>query len=172
LGVVVAALGGAYGTWALLRPAPQLNTQKHVTAPNGTAAAPTPIPVIDSAPAAAAPTEAPRPAPATSNAAAVTPREGKSESAVSERGDLREEIRAIDAVRSALAAREPARALSLLRRYASHFPGGTFAQEATVLRIEALEQSGQHQRAQALSRDFQSKHPNSPLSERLQRLAR
>jgi hypothetical protein len=141
---------------------------------DATVAAQAPSRVIEATPAAGAPVAAARPAPATGNAAPASPREGKpaSEAVVSERGDLREEIRAIDAVRGALAARTPARALSLLRQYSSNFPSGTFAQEATVLRIEALEQSGEHQRAQALSRDFQSKHPNSPLSERLSRLGR
>jgi hypothetical protein len=88
-----------------------------------------------------------------------------------ERGDLREEIRLIDAARAAVAARSSTQALSLLRRYSVSYPGGTFGQEAAVLRMEALEQSGQRDKARALARDFLSRHAGSPLAERVARVA-
>ena len=176
-GVIAAALGGAFGLWALLKPAAEPSAQP-VVHPAVVAPAPrevTPpashgphIGVLEGAPGKADKVAPPAASPAPSPVANAS--KGSSENAPSvERSDLREEIRAIDAVRSALSAHNPALALSLLRRYSSTFPNGTFGQEATVLRVEALEQSGQHQKAQALSREFQSKHPTSPLSERLSR---
>lgn len=178
-GVIAAALGGAFGLWALLHPAPEPSPQRAVH-PAQAASKPAPrevepiaphgphIGVLEGAPAA--PQEpADKVAQPTANPVANASKGGGEVTPSVERSDLREEIRAIDAVRSALSGRDPALALSLLRGYASKFPNGTFRQEATVLRVEALEQSGQHQKAQALSRDFQSKHPTSPLSERLSR---
>jgi hypothetical protein len=171
VGVIAAALGGAYGAWTLAQPAKEASSPAPaVSSVKSTALDVSPQSVIE--PPAAAPVEPLPPAPANSQATLPRGSKGSSEAnAAPERGDLREEIRLIDAVRSALAAHAPAEAQSLLKRYAARFPGGTFAQEAAVLRIEALEQSGQHQKARALSRDFQSKHPSSPLSERLRRLS-
>lgn len=88
-----------------------------------------------------------------------------------ERGDLREEIRLIDAARGAVAARAYEQALSLLRRYSTTYPSGMFGQEASVLRFEALDRSGQHAHAKALAREFLGRHPNSPLAERAERVA-
>jgi hypothetical protein len=179
-GVIAAALGGALGLWALLRPTAEPSPQPAVH-PAQAALKPAPREVepaaaphsphigVLEAPPAPVPEPADKAArPAPSPVANASKGSGESTPSV-ERSDLREEIRAIDAVRSALSGHDPALALSLLRAYSSKFKNGTFGQEATVLRVEALEQSGQHQKAQALSRDFQSKHPTSPLSERLSR---
>ena len=51
------------------------------------------------------------------------------------------------------------------------YPAGTFRPEATVLRIEALAATGRRDEARALARDFVARHPASPLSERMARLA-
>jgi hypothetical protein len=83
---------------------------------------------------------------------------------------LRDEIKLLDRVRGALRNGEARRALSELDRYAQKFPRGDFRQEASVLRIEALQQSGQHGRATALARDFVTQHPKSPHVERVQRV--
>lgn len=181
-GVIAAALGGAFGLWLLLRPSAEPSPKPAAVPANPApprAAAATHGPhvgVLSAAPGAEAapviPTPTPAPAPAAANPLANAPTSaGKGSGDSAPGSDLREEIRAIDAVRGALAARNPAQALTLLRRYSSTYPNGTFGQEATVLRVQALEQSGQHAKAQALSRDFRGKHPNSPLSERLSRLS-
>jgi hypothetical protein len=51
---------------------------------------------------------------------------------------LREEIRLIDSARVAVKKNESARAIGILDQYARRFPGGTFQEEARVLRAEAL----------------------------------
>ena len=85
--------------------------------------------------------------------------------------DLRDEIALVDAARAAMAGGAPERALVLLHRYATSYPGGTFRPEVTVLRIEALAATGRRDEARALARDFVARHPDGPLSERVSRLA-
>jgi hypothetical protein len=146
-----------------------------------------------SAPAARAPAAAQAPAPATAPAA-VTPaarpavtstaeaparaqspsrplRHGRPAAPVAGAG-LRAEIRLIDAAREALAAQAPRRALEILQRYEASHPNGTFAPEATALRIEALQQSGEADHARLLARQFVAAHPDSPLAVRVGRLTR
>jgi hypothetical protein len=85
--------------------------------------------------------------------------------------DLRREIALIDAARSALRAGAPERALALLQRHAAIYRAGTFRPEATALRIEALAASGRTAEAGVLARRFVAEHPQSPLSERVARIA-
>jgi TolA-binding protein len=140
--------GGAVGLWMSSRsPAP--SAPPAVTARAG--AAPAPV-EIAAAPALARATQhhapsAPRPV------------------------DLRGEIALIDAARDAVRGGAPERALILLRRYVTAYPTGTFRPEAAALRIEALVEKGQTTEARALARDFVAKHPDSPLVERVARLA-
>lgn len=84
--------------------------------------------------------------------------------------DLREEIALMDQARSALRNGAPSRTISALEQYRARFPHGSFGQEATVLRIEALEASGSHARAVAEAKWFLSRNPNSPHAERLRRI--
>src|SRR5262249_36945392 len=51
---------------------------------------------------------------------------------------LKSEIAVLDRARAALRAKDSATALAELDRHRLEFPGGALAQEATVLRIEAL----------------------------------
>lgn len=85
--------------------------------------------------------------------------------------DLRDQMRLLDRARTALRAGEPRRALSELARYSERYPRGAFGQEATVLRVEALKQSGQDSRASALARDFIEHHGDSPHVERVSDIA-
>jgi hypothetical protein len=85
------------------------------------------------------------------------------------RADLRDEIALIDEVRTALKDRSGKQALALLRRYAVTYPDGTLGPEAEALRVEALDENGQHRLAQSLARDFVNRHPDSPLAERIGR---
>jgi len=84
--------------------------------------------------------------------------------------DLRDEIALVDAARAAMTGGAPERALVLLHRYATSYPGGTFRPEVTVLRIEALAATGRRDEARALARDFVARHPDGPLAERVARL--
>lgn len=84
--------------------------------------------------------------------------------------DLREEIRLLDQARSAVRAGEGSQALALLAKYARRYPRGQFRQEAQVLRVEALKQSGNQQAAVALGKKFVAAHPESPHVERVERV--
>jgi len=85
--------------------------------------------------------------------------------------DLRDQIALIDAARGAMKSGATDRALALLRRYESSFPGGAFRPEAMALRIEALDQGGRGAEAQALAREFIARFPQSPLADRVARVA-
>jgi TolA-binding protein len=154
LGVVTAG-GLAAGTLALQgeQPAPALAAAQKVD----TAARPSPL-EPEPAPAEVQPPPEPKRAtrPATSSAAR----------------DLREEIRLLDQVRAALSSGSHRRALSLLSAHAERFPRGTFRQEAGVLRMEALDRSGDKARARALATKFLADHPKSPHVERVRRIAK
>jgi hypothetical protein len=83
--------------------------------------------------------------------------------------DLREEIRLLDQARAAIRAGDGGQALALLGKYARKYPRGQFRQEAQVLRVEALKQSGNQQAAVALGKKFVAAHPESPHVERVER---
>jgi hypothetical protein len=85
-------------------------------------------------------------------------------------GDLREQIALLDRARAALRAGSGGAALAELDTYRKRFPRGEFAQEVTVLKIEALVQNGQMDSARALGKRFLAAHPESPHVERIERL--
>jgi TolA-binding protein len=85
---------------------------------------------------------------------------------------LSEEMRLIDSARAHVAAGDAKKALGVLGSYDRRFPRGALRQEAAVLRVEALEKSGNEKRAAELAKKFVSEHPNSPHVERVQNLAR
>jgi TolA-binding protein len=82
--------------------------------------------------------------------------------------DIREEIRLLDQARSAVRSGASAQALRTLAKYEQKFPRGQFRQEVSVLRMEALKQSGDSERAAVLAKRFLVEHPNSPHVERVQ----
>jgi TolA-binding protein len=84
--------------------------------------------------------------------------------------DLREEIQLLDRARAAVRAGEPNEALSLLAKYDRRYPRGQFRQEAQVIRVEALEQSGRKKAAVELGKKFVAAHPESPHVERVERV--
>jgi hypothetical protein len=75
---------------------------------------------------------------------------------------LGEEIEALDAVRRALTAGDATRALALLDKHRVRRLGD----EATLLRIEALQRSGRASDAALLARRFVDDHPASPHLDR------
>ena len=134
-----------------------------------TTRAPAPAPVAAKK-IAAPPVTAPAstsPKPVAAPARATAPARHRAPAAV----DLRGEIALIDAARSAIRGGAPDRALSLLDNYRRSYPGGGFAPEAAVLRIEALDAAGRPDEARRLARAFLAKHPDSPLSDRVARIA-
>ena len=85
--------------------------------------------------------------------------------------DLNEQLRLIDAARSAVAAGNPSAASAALSSYRSRFPRGLFGQEAAVLQIQTLDLQGNHAQAAARARSFLARHPNSPHVSVVQRIA-
>ncbi len=80
---------------------------------------------------------------------------------------LTAELGALDAVRTALARGDPARALSLLDAYSRSYPHGQLELEAEVLRIDALARAGQRDLARQRAESFLKRQPNSALAARV-----
>jgi outer membrane protein assembly factor BamD (BamD/ComL family) len=89
----------------------------------------------------------------------------------SDDGDLSEQLRLIDAARSAVAAGNASAASAAIANYGKRFPRGAFGQEAAVLRIQTLELQGNHSQAAAQARSFLARHPNSPHVSVVRRIA-
>jgi hypothetical protein len=137
-----------------------------------TALAPTEqAPVEPPAATAPAPTEAPATTPDPGALPRAARRAAASSSSPSGATDIREQIRLIDEARSALSGHDPASALRSLDQYRSKFPGGAFDQEAAVLRIEAIDQEGDHAQAASMARAFLARNPSSAHAKRLERIA-
>jgi len=124
-----------------------------------------PVPVKVEAPVAAAPT----PVAVTDLALQDDPTPARPRPAASGTPDLREEIRLLDQARAAVRAGEANEALSLLAKYNRRYPRGQFRQEAQVLRVEALKESGHEEAAVKLGKKFVAQHPESPHVERVER---
>jgi outer membrane protein assembly factor BamD (BamD/ComL family) len=84
---------------------------------------------------------------------------------------LSEQIRLIEAARAGVASHDAQAALKALDTYSAKFPRGSFGQEATVLRIRAVDQSGDSARATAMAKSFVARFPNSPHVARLKPIA-
>jgi outer membrane protein assembly factor BamD (BamD/ComL family) len=61
-------------------------------------------------------------------------------------------------------------ALDLLDRYRAQFPHGALSSEATLLRAQALVQSGDRAGARALVDAYMMAHPDSPYARRLKEI--
>ena len=125
-----------------------------------------------SPPPEAAPAVSPLP-PVEEPAAVVTPAPLAARSVASSvaSADLGEQIRLIEAARAGVAAHDARAATTALDTYAAKFPRGSFGQEAFVLRIRAIDQSGDSSRATALAKSFVARFPNSPHVARLKPIA-
>ncbi|HEX6271648.1 MAG TPA: outer membrane protein assembly factor BamD [Polyangiaceae bacterium] len=82
--------------------------------------------------------------------------------------DIRDEIRLLDQARSAVRSGRSSQALRALAKYEQRYPRGQFRQEVQVLRMEALAQTGERERASALAKRFLAEHPESPHVERVE----
>ncbi|HEY2512417.1 MAG TPA: outer membrane protein assembly factor BamD [Polyangiaceae bacterium] len=84
--------------------------------------------------------------------------------------DLPGEIASLDRVRRALAQSDSSAALRELQAYDRTFPAGLLADEATVLRVDALEQAKDPAAATAVARRFLAVNPRSPHAAYLRRV--
>jgi TolA-binding protein len=165
IGLVAAGLiAGASLTHGDPSAPPALDENARRGAPSVVTTAVEPSPESPNAPA----TEALEPVPLEALPRAASP----SANAKAPSNDLGEEMRLIDSARAHVASGAPKKALSVLATYDRRFPRGALRQEAAVLRVEALEKSGNEKRAAELAKKFVSEHPNSPHVERVQNLAR
>ena len=125
-------------------------------------------PVVTAAPAT--PEPAPSAAPPTREESAPSKRASRAVAAESG-ADLSEQLRLIDAARSAVAAGNASAASAALSTYRTRFPRGPFGQEAAVLQIQTLDLQGNHAQAAAQARSFLARHPNSPHVSVVQHIA-
>lgn len=79
---------------------------------------------------------------------------------------LGQELALVQAARAALGAGDGKHALALLDQYARSTHKPRLADEATVVRLEALSRTGRGAEAAKLAREFVAEHPGSPLVDR------
>lgn len=107
---------------------------------------------------------APRPAPRPLASAPVSP-----EAPTSQPTSLGDEVAALDQARKQMQD-DPEAALAALEDYDEGFKGGVLAQEAELLRIEALSRAGKKDQARAAATTFLARHPESPLAGRVRKI--
>lgn len=142
---------------AVVAPAPKLAPKSAELAP--------PNPVVVPAPVVTAPIEVATPAPAAPPAAAQN-----AKPAAQRAPSLGREIDLIDTARAALSRGDSRGALATLDAYSRIYPRGRLSMEAEVLRIDALERSGDSDGARRRAEAFLRHHPKSVLSARVRRL--
>ncbi|MFO0566242.1 MAG: hypothetical protein U0263_11305 [Polyangiaceae bacterium] len=87
------------------------------------------------------------------------------------RSSLGAQIAELDRARNALRGGSPARALELVADYQKKYPSGALAQDAEVLRIDALDRLGRRDEATQGAKRFTEAHPESAHAERLRQLS-
>jgi hypothetical protein len=97
-------------------------------------------------------------------------RVSKPASAATDSPAFTDELAMLDSARHAIDAADPARALSILDGYARRFAGGTMRQEASILRIEALEKAGDPFAAKRAAEAFLHENPTTPYAARVRSL--
>jgi len=152
-------------------------TEARVQLASDRAPVPRSTPVAPSAAASIAPPAAEAPgAPAMAETPIVSPpvvaRSEPSSTAepTSPTTSVHAELATLEQARSALAAGDPAHALSILDSYGATFPRAAMAPEATVLRIEALVRAGDRPAATRVGEAFLASHPQSPYAARVRSL--
>jgi outer membrane protein assembly factor BamD (BamD/ComL family) len=81
---------------------------------------------------------------------------------------LFDEQRVIEGARAAIARGDARAGLKLLDGYERGFPQGQFYPEALALRVEALSNRGDFERAKALADEFARRYSQHPLLPRVQ----
>ncbi len=95
-------------------------------------------------------------------------KEPNAESGAKPNSTLAEEMRLLDQARADLKQGEAEAALVVLGRYDQSYPHGVLRQEATVLRVTALKESGHKKEASQLGDSFLEAHPTSAHKRRLE----
>jgi len=101
---------------------------------------------------AASPTRIARPSPASSAPAASVP-------------SLADELAEIERAKAAVRAHDADAALAILRGYAQHFPHGVLAEEAEVVRVDALAMTRDRAATAAAADAFLLRHPESAYAQ-------
>jgi RNA polymerase sigma-70 factor (ECF subfamily) len=83
---------------------------------------------------------------------------------------IQAELATLRAARALLAGHDPVGALDLLERYARTPGPRTLAQEAQVLRVQALKAHGARSQAQRVGADYLEQHPQSPQAPAVKQL--
>ena len=153
--------------------------QRH-SVPAAALTVPQPKPDVDEpkvigAPEAMAPTDAPLGDATTSTDAVATAKLGpgtraEAKSELPQSSGLAGELAALDAARALLSKGDPSGALARLDSYNRSYPRGRLKLEAEVLRINALNRSGQVVLARQHGEAFLRKYPNSILASRVRSL--
>jgi hypothetical protein len=168
--LVVAAVGLAPSLGSSPTKPAAIEASVKMATPTSTLTPPAPAdlspPAVAEAPSSLA--EQPAPAEATSGKKPDAPRAHAS--AEPQPSPLTEEIASLDVAREALAAGNAARALQDLDQHDRDFPRALLGHEATVLRIEALTQRGDHASAARLGTAFLAAHPRSPHASHIRSL--
>ena len=129
---------------------------------------------VQATPAPGTPTQADGPAPLAledlPTLPSVMPATGSASSSKQPQGSLADEVAQLQKAKLALKGGSPTLALAELVTYGQRFPRPMLGAEATVLRIEALSQTGDGARAKTLAEGFLAKNPNSPYAARLRSL--
>jgi hypothetical protein len=102
--------------------------------------------------------------------AAPMPNANAASAPVATASSLPEEVRSLDAARSALAEGDARGALALLRRYDARFGTGALSPEARVLEVKALLSAGERARALAAAERIIELDPRSPHAEAVRTL--
>jgi outer membrane protein assembly factor BamD (BamD/ComL family) len=79
---------------------------------------------------------------------------------------LDEEVVLLERAQEALAHEDGSTALAIVSRYETRFPKGVLAEEAEVVRIEALALAKESDRAAERAQRFLDAHPHSPHADR------
>lgn len=81
---------------------------------------------------------------------------------------LKAEVALLERGRAALAQGDADAALAVVAQYRRRFSSGSFAQEATVIEVRALNLRGDAERAERLKGEFLEQHPKSAHRQRLE----
>lgn len=107
------------------------------------------------------PSPAQAPAPSPEPVAAGTPQPARPSSASFD------EVREIQAAREAVSRGDNSGAIATLNQYDQTHPTGALKAESTVLRVQALSNSGKTNEARQLANEFTGKNPTHPLTQQL-----
>ncbi|HVY27482.1 MAG TPA: hypothetical protein VHB79_13080 [Polyangiaceae bacterium] len=83
-----------------------------------------------------------------------------------------EEVREIQAAREAVSRGDNSSAIATLNQYDQTHPSGVLKAESTVLRVQALSNSGRTTEAKQLANEFTGKNPTHPLTPQLKSVAK